>query len=120
MAYFIQHGRVVYGKTGRAHITEVKLVAKFPNDYHFNFNIANPDNWKKFLRNFRTRDGKLLPRRTKEGDPVAYYVFMLGVPTYMRDALPDQKYYGYYCCFPGERIRQNKKDFLVPNHGRID
>lgn len=120
MAYFIQHGRVVYGKTGRAHITEVKLVERFENDYHFNFDITNPENWRKFLRKYRTKNGKLLPRKTKEGDPVAYYVHMTGIPKYMRDALPDLTCLNYYCCFPGEEKRRNRDDFLVPNHGRID
>lgn len=123
MAIFIQHGRIVKGVTGKHYVTQMKLVTRFENDYYFGFDITNPDNWKKFLRKYRTPEGKLLPRKTKEGDPIAYYVFMVGVPKFFREVFPGaDKYTSYYCFFPGEKLRRDKtkSGFLVPKFGRID
>lgn len=54
-----------------------KVVEKWPNEYSFGFQINNPDNWRNFLEKKRFQ-GKRLPRKDNNGNPIVYRVATWG------------------------------------------
>jgi len=50
---------------------------KFPNDYN-EFDIYNPENWRRFLGKLRLPNGNFLPSKTPDGMDICYEVVILG------------------------------------------
>ena len=126
MVIVIRQARVVRGMKGKLYLTQGKLVTTFRNDHNFGFDITNPDNWKKFLQRYRNpKTGKYLPRYSKHGDPIAYYVYVFGVNTWLNDILSKGSGFhnNYYALFPRRTKYYDENgdvNFLIPKVGRID
>lgn len=72
--------RVIIGAENRKIPTDTRRIANFDNYHDFGFDIFKAENWKNFLKNYKLDDGRKLPRKTKEGDKVAYKVYVWGKP----------------------------------------
>ena len=73
--------RVVQGKK-KKYAVDQKVIATFPNETDFGFDIGDPVGWKNFLRSFKN-NGAPLPRKTEHGEPVCYNVCVFGRSDWM-------------------------------------
>lgn len=89
---------------------ERKIIAQFPNEHDFGFNIGDPVQWRKFLM----RD-KTLPIRTKKGVSVSYRVYIWGGIKGIREP----GFGSGTTLFPG-MDPVTKKRLQVSKYGRLD
>jgi len=75
-----------------------RIIMKFPNDYDFGFDIYKPENWKRWLSNYKDKKGNYLPREDKDGMKVVYNVYVFGISEWM-EFKPISG--GYVSLFPG-------------------
>jgi len=109
--------KILYDKKGTPVLYNPKIVAKWKLEEieKFDFDITKPIEWKKFLSNYKTKNDKLLPSETPNGDDVVYMVFSWGrLPPSYTGVFPVQTGTIF---FPGYDKAGNKRD--VKLYGRI-
>jgi hypothetical protein len=99
--------KVLYDGCKNPVLSTPKIVTKWKNDYDFGFNIYEPKEWFKFLSQYKTKEGKFLPRYTSCGDPVVYYIYAWGSSSQMRLMTGIQKAIIEF--FPGFDKKTGKK-----------
>jgi hypothetical protein len=109
--------RVLESPTGKKRLLFGKIFKKWPNNHDFGFNIFKMKNWMRFLsKDYRSDKNKLLLKKTKDGEPIAYEVYYWGVPKYAKqhfEHLPLKNNNGYLCLFPGYDKEGKKRDIAV-------
>lgn len=93
--------RVAKNKAGKFLLVDMKFITSWKNSHDFGFDIFEAKHWFKFLSKYTTGNGKLLPRFSKDGDPIAYEVYIWGSSTWMREYMVvGQHPFGKYSLFP--------------------
>lgn len=93
--------RVTKNKGGKLLLVDNKHIAKWANAHDFGFDIFEAKHWLNFLSKYRTSAGKLLPRFSKDKDPIVYEVYIWGSSTWMRESMVVGKHpFGKYSLFP--------------------
>jgi len=124
---YIIYSRVVRGVNGELYTVQHRMVSKFPNDFEFDFDIFKPKNWLNFLKTYKYSGGKNLPRFSKVGDPITYYVYMIGMEKHIREYLgkSSRSDGAYHILFPGvdkekSKLIRGNKSLEIARFGRID
>jgi hypothetical protein len=90
MVLILRSFKVVFDKGNNPILLQQKIIKKWPTDTDLGFDISSPNQTKKFIENYVTENGKLLPHQSKYGDPIVYEMYFWGrVKPWMRDAFPD-------------------------------
>jgi len=120
---YIRFGIAVKDKGGNLYPVKMQELFKFENSYPFGFNIMKPVEWRKWLSEYvNPETGKKLPRKSSNGDPVIYYVYMMGVSKNIK------KLYNvggrFINLFPGYDVKKDgeiftKKSKSVAQYGRL-
>jgi len=78
--------RVLKSANGKESIYVLnRCVTKWKNDF-CDIDIFDPSAWKNYLANtFRLKDGKKLPNKSVDGDPIRYYVYVFGASKMMKE-----------------------------------
>lgn len=118
MALFLAGLRILVAPSGYHRIQKKKIYYVWSNEEaeSLPFDILSNKAWKNYLRKFKLPNGKLLPRKSDQGEIIAYVVFFYGVPKWAKD-LPNTKG-GYLNLFPGKDKYGNK--LYVWKYGRLD
>lgn len=57
-----------------------RIIEKFSNFHDFGFDIYSTKNWKDYLKSYRTKDKKLLPRKSERKEiKIRYAVYVFGI-----------------------------------------
>jgi hypothetical protein len=115
--------RVLKAPSGYKRIQQYAVFHKWTNDEvvtEFEFDIFKPNNWRKYLRTFKTAGNKLLPTKTKDGEAIHYNVYFWGSPLWVKEhfdrvGVKDT----FISLFPGNDPKTGKQRNII-EHGKID
>jgi len=111
--------KVVFDKCKNPILAQKKYVAKWPNDFDFGFDITNPVEFRKFLSNYRLKNGKLLPHLSKCGDRIVYKAYTWGTPNWFKELFPEHlRHKRVFCLFPGMDEKGSTLNIIKYGHIR--
>ncbi len=108
---------VMKSPSGKKQLAKQKNIKKWSNMEveDFDHDIFSPDAWRKYLANdYRDDNGRVLPRQTRDGDPLVYQVYFWGAPNWMLESFNGKR---WICLFPGHDKDGSTIDIM--SHGRI-
>jgi hypothetical protein len=119
MAINVSFGKLVKDVKGVNHIVKKKRLLKLPKEYDFGFDIYEPNNWRVWLENYKDKNGKLLPRKTVDGEQIVYDIRLYGVTVKIRGELGITGRIGYLNLFPGYSDFDKRIFKKTEIHGRL-